>query len=165
MTSRFPLLLAAALFVVGLAGLLGTMASRARTSPFTPVRGPSAEASVSRTIFNQQPVLPTITLGELASRQPSATPAVPPATAPPPASEAAAAPQPEAPAPSPTPEPRPPLVIAAVASDEPHMLTPTPAPAPIRLGSISRDDPEAEGTPDATPSPTAEPATDTATGE
>ena len=147
MASRAPLLVAAALFFIGVAGLLATVPGREVSGDFVPlVRGGSHSSTQAPPEF--VPTIPDLSFsvptsaGEQA-RVDAATPAPPTATPFPP---------------TPTPVLHS-AVVAAVASD----VSPTPsAPRPVMISSDGEDD--ETPTPSATPEPSAT-ATNTPTAE
>ncbi len=151
MAGRLPLLLAAALFVVGAGGFLVTMPGGDTAGAFVPMVRPQRTAT---------PTAPALVrdLATAIVELPTATTA--PVTEAPPDYAVVAGPNEPAPTkePSPTPTPsRAGAVAAAVASDALEDPDATPTRAPLRAIMVARDA-EAEPTPGASDNPAPEPS-------
>jgi hypothetical protein len=134
MLRRAPLLLAAGLFLVGVAGLLATTTSSDHTTPF--VASPPRDASLPAPATHPAPIPPELPLGPIDPPLAASTGS---------AHDAPSAALAFETTPSPAPEPREPVVAAAVAADSTHELTLTPTPSPtagvtLRTVMIGRDD-------------------------
>jgi hypothetical protein len=151
MAGRAPLLLAAALFSLGAAGLLATLPGQDASRAFIPFLRPESHSSPAPELLSAAPGMSPVlefpgvtqTAAAAAASRPTISGAVLDATPPPPL----------APKPTPTPPP-PPLVIAAVASDPEE----TPTQGPLRIGMIGSDSepsPSPTATASATPTGTA----------
>ena len=144
MAGRAPLLLAAALFLLGAAGILATLPGRDATRAFIPFFHAESHSTPSHeTLAQSLPVQGPVDVPTVSATVPALV-QVRPATAAP-SHQSTAVPPTLAPKPTPTPSP-PPLVIAAVASDPED----TPTRGPLRIGMVGSD-----SDPSATPTPTA----------